>query len=197
MFDILSRVLYNTTRVIARCSMVLDVKRIINTPGGRIPFEFSEDFSDVDFGGVCPAVRPVLVVGQVRNIAGMLRLELALDTTLAAVCDRCGEVFDKPFHLDCEYLLATELEGEENDEILLLEDGTVDLGELSREVFILNMPTKLLCREDCRRRTATRSSCWSTTRWIWRNWPEMRSFSTWTRKLFAPRTVRVFAPAAA
>ncbi len=44
-----------------------------------------------------------------------------------------------------------------------------------------------------RRRTATRSSCWSTTRWIWRNWPEMRSFSTWTRKLFAPRTVRVFA----
>ena len=95
-------------------------------------------------------VRPVLVVGQVRNIAGMLRLELALDTTLAAVCDRCGEVFDKPFHLDCEYLLATELEDEENDEILLLEDGTVNLGELSREVFILNMPTKLLCREDCR-----------------------------------------------
>ena len=130
--------------------MLLDVKRIVNTPGGRIPFEFSEDFSDVDFGGVCPAVRPVLVVGQVRNIAGMLRLELALDTTLAAVCDRCGEVFDKPFHLDCEYLLATELEDEENDEILLLEDGTVDLGELSREVFILNMPTKLLCREDCR-----------------------------------------------
>ncbi len=150
MFDIPGCVLYNTTRVIARCIMLLDVKRIVNTPGGRIPFEFSEDFSDVDFGGVCPAVRPVLVVGQVRNIAGMLRLELALDTTLAAVCDRCGEVFDKPFHLDCEYLLATELEDEENDEILLLEDGTVDLGELSREVFILNMPTKLLCREDCR-----------------------------------------------
>ena len=94
MFDIPGRVLYNTTRVIARCIMLLDVKRIVNTPGGRIPFEFSEDFSDVDFGGVCPAVRPVLVVGQVRNIAGMLRLELALDTTLAAVCDRCGEVFD-------------------------------------------------------------------------------------------------------
>ena len=90
----------------------------------------------MDFGGVCPAVRPVLVVGQVRNIAGMLRLELALDTTLAAVCDRCGEVFDKPFHLDCEYLLATELEDEENDEILLLEDGTVDLGEtLPRGVY--------------------------------------------------------------
>ena len=39
MFDIPGRVLYNTTRVIARCIMLLDVKRIVNTPGGRIPFQ--------------------------------------------------------------------------------------------------------------------------------------------------------------
>ena len=58
--------------------MVLDVKRIINTPGGRIPFDFTEDFSDVDFGGVCPAVRPLSVVGQAENIAGVLRLLVSL-----------------------------------------------------------------------------------------------------------------------
>ena len=104
----------------------------------------------MEFAGRYPISRPVIVEGVVRNRAELLSLELTASTTLDAVCDRCGEVFDKPFHLDCEYLLATELEDEENDEILLLEDGTVDLGELSREVFILNMPTKLLCREDCR-----------------------------------------------
>ena len=100
--------------------MVLDVKRIINTPGGRIPFDFTEDFSDVDFGGVCPAVRPVSVVGQAENIAGMLRLQFE------------------------------ELEEDDNDDILLLDNGTVDLSELARETFILNMPSKTLCREDCR-----------------------------------------------
>ena len=84
-FDNRENVLYNITRVIARCSMVLDVKRIINTPGGRIPFDFTEDFSDVDFGGVCPAVRPVSVVGQAENIAGMLRLQFDLTTTLCAI----------------------------------------------------------------------------------------------------------------
>ena len=130
--------------------MILDVKRIINTPGGRIPFEFSEDFSDVDFGGVCPAVRPVLVVGQVRNIAGMLRLELELTTTLSSVCDRCGTPFDQEFRQSVECMLAEKLEDEENDEILLLDNDTVDLSELARETFILNMPTKTLCREDCR-----------------------------------------------
>ena len=33
---------------------------------------------------------------------------------------------------------------------LLLDDGAVDLSELARETFILNMPSKTLCREDCR-----------------------------------------------
>lgn len=130
--------------------MVLDVKRIINTPGGRVPFEFSEDLSDVDFGGVCPAVRPVLVVGQVQNIAGMLRLQMELSTTLSSVCDRCGIPFDMAFRQSFECMLAEKLEDEENDEILLLDNDTVDLSELVRETFILNMPTKTLCREDCK-----------------------------------------------
>ena len=130
--------------------MVLDVKRIINTPGGRIDFDFQEDYSDVDFSGVCPAAAPVLVVGQVVNIAGMLQLQMKLDTVLHAVCDRCGKVFERPFHLDCEYMLAEELEDEENDDILLLQDGKIDLGDLAREVFILNMPTKMLCKKDCK-----------------------------------------------
>lgn len=130
--------------------MVLDVKRIINTPGGRIPFEFSVDYSDVDFGGVCPAVQPVSVVGQVRNIAGMLRLELELSATLSAVCDRCGTPFDLPYSPTLECMLAESLEDEDNDDILLLDNDTVDLGELARETFILNMPSKTLCREDCR-----------------------------------------------
>lgn len=130
--------------------MVLDVKRIINTPGGRIDFRFEQDFSDVDFGGVCPAVAPVLVVGQVVNIAGMLRLQMELNTTLSCVCDRCGAPFEKDFRHECEYLLAEELEDEDNDEILLLESGTVDLGELSLEAFVFNMDTKTLCKEDCK-----------------------------------------------
>ena len=130
--------------------MRLDVKRIINTPGDGIEFNEELDFSDVDFGGVCPAVRPVSVVGAVRNIAGMLRLQADVDTMLSCVCDRCGAPFEKPFHHSLEYMLANELEDEENDEILLLDDGAFDLDELAREAFILNMDTKMLCREDCK-----------------------------------------------
>lgn len=150
MFDKRVGVYYNITRVIVRCVMRLDVKRIINTPGDGIDLNEELDLSDVDFGGVRPAVRPVSVVGAVRNIAGMLQLNADVDTMLSCVCDRCGTAFEKPFHVSLERMLANELEDEENDEILLLDDGTFDLDELVREAFILNMDTKTLCREDCK-----------------------------------------------
>ena len=39
---------------------------------------------------------------------------------------------------------------EDNDEIVLLEDGEVDVGDLARTAFILGMDTKTLCSEDCK-----------------------------------------------
>ena len=130
--------------------MKLNLREIIEIPGGSVQFAQELDTALLDFPSVRAYTAPITAEGKVVNTAGILTLQGKLHAQMLCVCDRCGEVFDKPFHLDCEYLLATELEDEENDEILLLEDGTVDLGELSREVFILNMPTKLLCREDCR-----------------------------------------------
>ena len=141
---------YNITRVIVRCVMRLDVKRIMNTPGDGIEFNEELDLSDVDFGGVCPAVRPVSVVGAVRNIAGMLKLRMDVEAMLSCVCDRCGAPFDKPFHTLVERMLASELEDSANDDILLLDDGAFDLDALAREAFILGMDTKTLCREGCK-----------------------------------------------
>ncbi len=49
-----------------------------------------------------------------------------------------------------ETLLAQELEDEENDEIILLENGTVDLDEVFSTACILAMDGKHLCSEDCK-----------------------------------------------
>ncbi|MBQ2830724.1 MAG: DUF177 domain-containing protein [Oscillospiraceae bacterium] len=130
--------------------MRLNVKRIINTPGERLDFRFEMDLSDVDFGGVCPAVRPVSVVGQVRNAAGVLLLDMEVATVLQSVCDRCAREFENDVSIPFSAMLAEQLENGENDEIVLLEGDEVDLGELARTVFILGMDTKTLCSEDCK-----------------------------------------------
>ena len=130
--------------------MLLDVRKIINAPGERIAFQFDLDLSDVDFGGRRPVQNPVVVAGDVRNVAGMLLLTFEASTVLKSVCDRCLKPFDQPKTVRYETMLAEELEDEDSDDILLLEDGAVDLGDLARTVFILEMDTKTLCSEDCK-----------------------------------------------
>ena len=130
--------------------MLLNVKPILHTTGKRLDFQFELDLSDMEFSGRCPISRPVAVSGEVRNTAGILELSLNARSTLDAVCDRCGKAFAQEKDVPFACMLAEELQNEENDEIVLLEDGMVDVGDLARTAFILDMDTKTLCSEDCK-----------------------------------------------
>ena len=130
--------------------MLLNVKPILHTPGKRLDFQFELDLSDMEFSGRYPINRPVAVSGEVRNTAGILELTLNARSTLDAVCDRCGKAFAQEKDVPFACMLAEELQNEENDEIVLLEDGMVDVGDLARTAFILDMDTKTLCSEDCK-----------------------------------------------
>lgn len=130
--------------------MLLNVKPILHTPGKRMDFQFSMDLSDLEFAGRYPVTQPVEVTGQVRNTADVLELELTARTMLDAVCDRCGKAFPQEKEVTYQCLLAEELQNEDNDEIVLLEDGQADVGDLARTAFILGMDSKTLCSEDCK-----------------------------------------------
>ena len=132
--------------------MLLSVRKIINTPGEKLSFQFSMDLSSVEFGGYCPVAEPVVVTGTVRNMAGVLVMKGAAETTLHVFCDRCGKALLLPKTVPFEHLLAQELANEEeaDDEIILLQDGAVDAEEVARTAFILGMDSKFLCSEDCK-----------------------------------------------
>ena len=130
--------------------MLLNVKPLLHTPGKRLDFQFELDLSDMEFSGRYPISRPVAVSGEVRNTAGILELTLNARSTRDAVCDRCGKAFVQEKDVLFACMLAEELQNEENDEIVLLEDGMVDVGDLARTAFILDMDTKTLCSEDCK-----------------------------------------------
>lgn len=130
--------------------MVIDVRPILHTPGKRMEFQFALDLSDLEFDGRKPFSRPVAVTGEVCNTADLLELELTAETTLDAVCDRCGKAFPLEKEIEFRCMLAEELQNEESDEIVLLEDGTVDAGDLARTALILGMDSKTLCSEDCK-----------------------------------------------
>ena len=130
--------------------MRLDLKNIIHVPGASLPFDFSMDLSGEDFFGERPITRPVRVEGTVKNIAGMLVLEGEAVSLLDCVCDRCMAPFRKEKSVRLYALLAERLEGEEDEDMVLLEDGEVDLGDLAYTAYVLDMDTKFLCSEDCK-----------------------------------------------
>ena len=131
--------------------MRLNLRDIIHVPGASLPFEFQMDLSDVEFYGERPITRPLYVSGLVRNMAGALVLTGEVATKLDLTCDRCMRPFCREKKVELNYLLATELAGEdEEDEIVLLHGEEVDVDDLAYTAFILDMDTKNLCSEDCK-----------------------------------------------
>lgn len=129
--------------------MRLNLSEIQSNPGGRIPFRFKMNLSDLDFRGYCPIAEPVQVSGEVRNSAGVLLLTAEAETVLHCVCDRCLKEYARASRTELNLVLASELSGEYESDIVLLESDTVDVSDLVTTALILEMDTKSLCSEDC------------------------------------------------
>lgn len=131
--------------------MRLDLRDIIHIPGARKDFSFELDLSGFKFYGEHPLNRAIHVNGSVRNMAGALQLEGVADTVLDTRCDRCLKPITVPLHVPVETLLAEELaNGEENDEIVLLDKGFADLDAIFSEACILALDCRHICSESCK-----------------------------------------------
>lgn len=132
--------------------MLLNLASIIHTPGGIVPFSFSMDFSQSEFGGAYPAQEPVLISGRVRNEAGVLLLSAEMKTMLHCVCDRCATPFLREYCQKVSAVLVTELCHEENEDnwTFLLQGESADLDDIMNTAFVLNLDSKMLCSPDCK-----------------------------------------------
>ena len=132
--------------------MLLGLSKIIDCPGQSIPFSVSVDLSDLCYGVSYPVSEPVLAQGTVRNTAGVLMMEGQVRITIHGICDRCAGSFDREVTFPIDVVLVTELANEENEDewVFPLEGDSADLDDIVRTVFVLNLDSKLLCKEDCK-----------------------------------------------
>ena len=131
--------------------MLLGLSKIMDTPGAVVPFSTSVDLSDLQYGNSYPVTEPVTAEGQVRNTAGVLVMTGSIQTTIHGTCDRCATEFDREIQFPLDVVLVTELANEENEDewVFPLEGDSADLDDVVRTVFVLNLDSKLLCKEDC------------------------------------------------
>ena len=132
--------------------MLLGLSQIIDRPGASVSFSVSVDLSDLCYGVSYPVSEPVLAEGNVRNTAGVLVMQGSIATTIHGICDRCASEFHRKVEFPIDVVLVTKLESEENEDewVFPLEGDSADLDDIVRTVFVLNLDSKLLCREDCK-----------------------------------------------
>ena len=132
--------------------MLLGLSKIIDSPGASVSFSTSVDLSDLRYGVSQPVTEPVRAEGTVRNTAGVLVMTGFIRTVIHGTCDRCASDFDREIEFPIDVVLVTELANEENEDewVFPLEGDSADLDDIVRTVFVLNLDSKLLCKEDCK-----------------------------------------------
>ena len=142
---------YNIRCTVAEgVTMRLDLRDIIDTPGAVRDFSYELDLREVEFYGEKPFTAPFQVSGRVRNAGGALELTGHAVARVDSRCDRCLKPITVDMDVAVDALLAEEIEDEENDEIILLEDRSLELDEVFTTECILAWDGKHLCREDCK-----------------------------------------------
>ena len=130
--------------------MRINLREIINVPGGSVSFDYEPDLSGYEFDSVSGFSEPLRAVGSIVNIAGVLTLRAELTAVLDCVCARCLREFKKQVDFNTEAVIAEEVQNEDNPDIFLLDGDYIDVDEVIVTAFVLNMDQRFLCSDDCK-----------------------------------------------
>lgn len=130
--------------------MILDLEKIFMGEEKDISFHDSLDLSSTAVGGSFPFVSPVKIAGTVTGKEGFADIMFRTAFEFSIPCDRCAAQIDRNLLYSFSHTLVPSLENENDDRFLEVRDFKLDLDALVREDILLELPTKFLCRPDCK-----------------------------------------------
>jgi len=104
-------------------------------------------------------IAPAAVNGKVRLSGNQVFVNGHVETRAQVECDRCLKPVELPVNVDftLEYISDSDYESIETAELTEAEmsvsvfDGAaIDVDEIVKEQILLTVPTRMLCREDCK-----------------------------------------------
>ena len=129
--------------------MILHMKRLFDLEGEQN--EFSYEISPDELGervyGMTLAA-PFAVSGIAYNRAGIVHLDMKCAFTLSHVCDRCLAEFQREYVFEFSHICVRDRSN--NDDFVVVKENALDLNDLAISDSLLQLPTKILCKEDCK-----------------------------------------------
>mgnify|MGYP000370440041 CR=1 FL=1 len=131
--------------------MFIELEPIFNNIGASVPFDYENGHVRRGvLGGQAFSEGSARSKDETVNRAGIVCIEAQATVEVFTDCDRCASSIDRVFDIPVSHTLVTSLNDEENDELILVEDMHFELDPLVREDIFLTLPSKILCKEDCK-----------------------------------------------
>lgn len=126
---------------------MLSLKKLVEGALDTVPFDIVIDAVGASDDIVSGHTR---AKGDITNHSGFIALDGAAEPKIEVTCARCGKVFEysKPFSLYAK--ITDRLANDDEEEFVLMSDYAIDIEELVRSALVLELPTRFLCREDCK-----------------------------------------------
>jgi uncharacterized protein len=134
--------------------MEINILKIIDGTVDNIDFNLKLDIKQIEFNSeLINIVSPIEFDGQIKySQKDMYELQGTIKAYIMLQCARC--LVDHQHHLTSQVnliLVRKKHEGEEFPEDSILIDGdTVEMEDIIIENFLLSVPIKVLCQEDCK-----------------------------------------------
>ena len=131
-----------------------------NLEGGK--GEFAHVYNPDDLNPVDERIKlnaPATVNGKIRLAGNEVFVNGHVDTRAQVECDRCLKPIELPVNADfeLEYITGSEYESsavaeltEAEMSVAVFDGDALDVDEIVKEQILLAVPTRMLCREDCK-----------------------------------------------
>ena len=129
--------------------MDIQLKQLFDIVGECAEFDYSIDKDELKDIRAYTFASPITVRGRIVNRAGIVKLTYDCKAELELECDRCLEKFVREYRYSFEHILVKST-GSDDEIYVVCENNVLDMNGLAVSDLLLQLPTKILCKDDCK-----------------------------------------------
>ncbi len=132
--------------------MKIDITNLLNGIEKSLSVDYTLNLDDLSYSTYNPIKSGAKVKGEIFGKANVVYLKLDVSFEFVGFCDRCAEEINRDMSFSLNKIIVSELanEDDDNEEYIIVQDSVLDIDEIVREEVQLFLPSKILCKDDCK-----------------------------------------------